>query len=148
MKHLSLSLPRLGLLLRNDLLKFYKPILYASIGFVGYILIEYLAQLSDFLNEDGGTMVHHNETFGLILLLGGFVFSSFSFFELGQKERGMSFLMLPASQFEKWLSRFILTSGVYAIFVWLLYGLSSIIFGAIAHSVWGLPLTPFEWFGE
>ncbi|MEM6345499.1 MAG: hypothetical protein AAF927_16525 [Bacteroidota bacterium] len=147
MKNLQLSPARLGLLLRNDLQKFYKPVLYASLAAIGYIIIEYFAQVSDFLNQDGGTRIHHNETFGIILMLGGFVFSSFSFYELHQKERGISFLMIPASQLEKWLSRFILTSGVFTLFIWLLYGLSTIIIGAITHSVWELPLTHFEWFG-
>ncbi len=147
MKNLELSLARLGLLLRNDFQKFYKPVLYASLAAIGYIIIEYAAQVSDLLNEDGATRIHHNETFGIILMLGGFVLSSFSFFELNQKERGISFLMIPASQLEKWLSRFILTSGVFTLFIWLVYGLSTIILGAITHSIWELPITHFEWFG-
>lgn len=148
MKNLQLSFPRLGLVLRNDLIKFYKPILLASLVFVGFTLVDYLAQVNDFLTESGSGRIHHNETFGIILLLGGFVFSSFAFYELHHKEKGMHYLLTPASQLEKWLSRFILTSGTFALFIWLLYGLSTIIFSAITNSIWELPVTPFEWLGE
>ncbi|MFK7925905.1 MAG: hypothetical protein AB8H47_28410 [Bacteroidia bacterium] len=148
MKDLHLSFPRLGLVLRNDLLKFYKPILLASVIFIGFTFLDYVAQVNDFVTEGGSPRIHHNESFGLILLIGGFVFSSFAFYELNHKEKGMRYLLAPASQLEKWLSRFIFTSGVFALYVWLLYGLITIIFSAIAQSFWGLPMTPFEWMGE
>lgn len=147
MKQLILSFPRLGLQLRNDLLKFYRPILLTSGVFIGFILLVYMVQVQDVIDH-GTVPPFHTEWFGTILMIAGFVFSSFAFYELNQKEKGMRYLLDPASQLEKWLSRFIITSGGFALYFWLLYGLTAVICDAVARGIWGASLQPFDMIGD
>ncbi|GEP90496.1 hypothetical protein SAMN05660909_02832 [Chitinophaga terrae (ex Kim and Jung 2007)] len=49
------------------------------------------------------------------LILGGALVTSRAFSELGNKEKGIDFLMLPASQFEKFLTVFLFTTVGYLI---------------------------------
>ncbi|MDF1646219.1 MAG: hypothetical protein P1U61_04440 [Legionellaceae bacterium] len=54
----------------------------------------------------------------------GFIFTSYAFSDLHEVSKGYSYLILPASKFEKLFARWLLTSIVYAfIFTFLLYGL-------------------------
>lgn len=50
------------------------------------------------------------------LFLGGLLFTSRAFNELGSKEKGVDFLMLPASQFEKFITLFLISSIGYLLF--------------------------------
>lgn len=50
------------------------------------------------------------------LFLGGLLFTSRSFNELGNKEKGVDYLMLPASQFEKFFTLFMITTVGYFLF--------------------------------
>jgi hypothetical protein len=50
------------------------------------------------------------------LFFGGLLFTSRAFNELGSKEKGVDFLMLPASQFEKFITLFLVSSVGYLLF--------------------------------
>ncbi len=50
------------------------------------------------------------------LFFGGLLFTSRAFNELGSKEKGVDFLMLPASQFEKFITLFLISSIGYFLF--------------------------------
>jgi hypothetical protein len=50
------------------------------------------------------------------LFLGGLLFTSRSFNELGSKEKGLDFLMLPASQFEKFITLFLISTVGFFLF--------------------------------
>ncbi|MEL6843488.1 MAG: hypothetical protein AAFP02_09745, partial [Bacteroidota bacterium] len=154
MKNLSLSFPRLGLLLRNDLRTFGRPVLLGSALVFVFLQLAYQVQMQDFAE----TVEHfpertiifdfHEVWFGTLLLICGFVFSSFAFFELHRKESGMQYLLLPASPIEKWLSRYLITSIGFALYFFLLYGLSSLVCDALGKPIWGVEVLPFEWFGD
>lgn len=50
------------------------------------------------------------------LFLGGILFTSRSFNELANKEKGVDYLMIPASQFEKYFTLFLITTVGYFLF--------------------------------
>ena len=50
------------------------------------------------------------------LFLGGLLFTSRSFNELGNKEKGVDYLMLPASQFEKFFTLFLISTIGFFLF--------------------------------
>lgn len=147
MNKLALSFPRLGLLLRNDLLAFLKPILYATAGLFGLMMILYFVQVQDVV-EHGTVPPFFTEWFGTILMVTGFLLSSFAFYELSHKEKGMAFLMVPASQLEKWLSRFLLTSIGFAVYFWLVFGVIALISEGLSLMIFDAKLNSFEWAGE
>lgn len=147
MNKLALSFPRLGLLLRNDLLAFFRPVLYATAGLFGLMLVLYFVQVQDVV-EHGTVPPFFTEWFGTILMVVGFLMSSFAFHELSHKEKGMAFLMVPASQLEKWLSRFLLTSIGFALYFWLTFGLIALISEGLSLMIFDAKLNSFEWAGE
>ncbi|MDP5169813.1 MAG: hypothetical protein NWR72_06185 [Bacteroidia bacterium] len=147
MNKLVLSFPRLALVLRNDLRIFVRPILLASAVLLGLMLILYMVQVQDVL-EHGTIPPFFTEWFGVVLFLSGFLFSSLAFFELSHKGKAMAFLLTPASQLEKWLSRWLLTSLGFTFYLWLVFGVISLICGGVSQLVFGAQLSPFEWGGE
>jgi hypothetical protein len=64
-------------------------------------------------------------TYTSLLNTGGVLITSYAFADLHRTKRGYAYLMLPASQFEKFFSRWFLTSVGYAGFSLLVYGLFS-----------------------
>ena len=147
MNKFRISFPRLGRLLQNDLLMFARPVLLATGIMAGVLIAAYMIQIQDLLENDV-VPPFFNEWFGTMLMIGGFVFSGFAFYELSHKEKGMSFLLIPASQLEKWLSRFLLTSVVYAVYFWVAFGLIGLVAQGISQMIFGVQLHPFEWAGE
>lgn len=147
MNKLAFSFPRLGLLLRNDIASSWKRILYATLGLLILMTILYFIQVQDVV-EHGSIPPFFSEWFGTLLMIGGFILSSYAFYELSHKEKAMSFFMVPASQLEKWLSRFLLTSIGFALYFWLSFGLISLISEGLSMMIFGAKLGSFEWTGE
>lgn len=141
-----LSFPRLGRLLKKDLTEGYRTIFVVVGAVTGVLLLNYLlGAVSDPNNLHGSSIVPHsgeNSTmhmvyFTLVLLIGGLIISSRSFMELHTKTRNHDWLILPASTFEKFLSRLLMASvgvGVGAVVYFFLFsllasGLSALLFG-------------------
>ncbi len=148
-----LSISRLGRLLTKDLTEGYRTIFVVVGAVTGVLLLNYLVgAVSDANSLHGGGIVPHsgeNSTmhmvyFTLVLLIGGFIISSRSFMELHTKTRNHDWLMLPASTFEKFLSRLLVASvgvGVGSVVYFFLF---SLLAGGLSALLFGRPYTIFN----
>lgn len=60
-------------------------------------------------------------TYQMILFIGGFIITGLAFNDLHDRNRAHAFLMLPCSHLERFLSRWLLTSLMYALGVLIFY---------------------------
>ncbi|HWV64984.1 hypothetical protein [Chitinophaga sp.] len=74
------------------------------------------------------------------LFFGGTLFTSRAFNELGSKEKGVDFLMLPASQFEKFITLFLISSLGFFIAYHISCYLSFMIVEKVQKAATGLPI--------
>lgn len=123
------KLYRVGLLIRGDLANTYKRSLLIVAGLLAFNLISFLTLAEDssytITNPEilPTTMIEsvkfHFYFFPISLLLGGFIFTSLSFWELKRKDTRQFFLSLPASNLEKGMSKWIVTGLIFPL-IWLL----------------------------
>jgi len=79
----------------------------------------------------------HESLFVNILMVGGFVTSSVAFGELHDKPKGLHYLMLPGSTFEKYIAKLLLTSIGWAVAATATYIVATIV-GSLIVSPFGL----------
>lgn len=105
---MKFNLTRFGLLLKSDLFSNYRTILIFTAS-VASMLFLYSLIFS------GGAMAgnFHPRIYLLLLFIGGFWTSSLAFKDLHDKQKNYVVLTLPCSNFEKFLSKLILTSVGY-----------------------------------
>lgn len=122
----------------------YRNVLLAGIGVFAILTIVALSTAQDHDFRD-----FHNVWYAIVLLGGGFVFTSIIANGLNNPQSRMSHLSLPASDFEKFLSKLLISSLGYLIVVTLVYWL----FAGITDSLisrWfnyqRLPFNPFNAF--
>ncbi|HUX21342.1 MAG TPA: hypothetical protein VMW69_08880, partial [Spirochaetia bacterium] len=141
------SAKRLGRLFLKDLSEGYRTVLILVGAVTGVLLLNLLigGLVGGNDIESSGRLVHgsgvnsttHLVFFTVTLLIGGFILSSRAFPEIHAKNRNHEWLMLPASRFEKYLTRLVLTTiGVgigtvvyFVLFTLLAAGLSALLFG-------------------
>jgi hypothetical protein len=102
-----LSISRLGLLMQMELRKNIKGIVIAmvvifGVAFTGFILDNIFTSYKVYESHQYGYIV--------FLILGGIIFSSLAFNDLGSPLKRYTYLTLPASTFEKFLSMWLLTT--------------------------------------
>jgi len=105
------SFSRFYLLLRNDILLNYKKYLLTIAGafILGFIVI--YSNMPKYIQKDELHWVFESQKYFQVFImcligLGAFVGSSFS--ELSNKVKTSNYLLLPASTFEKYLSKFVI----------------------------------------
>jgi len=114
------SAPRFLNLFREETTAGYKmTFIIASVVFV------FLSLLFILNGSDHGTPEFHMIWYPILLLAGGFYFTSTSFDELNRKEERMNYLSIPASIFEKFSMKLLVTTLGYLVGVTLLYWLFS-----------------------
>lgn len=119
------SLKRVELLLRRDVADGYRNILVV-IGAIAAILITF--DVLNFTIFNGGIdEEHHIGTFGMILIIGGFIATSSIFKEVHRRESAHGYLMLPASPLEKVVSRILLSNIGWILLTVVWYSLYSFI---------------------
>jgi len=105
---MNFSFRRLALLMRNDLLIQFKSSLVILLAITfGLTLISLLSKL------DHSLLSLHNQSFKILLILGGYLLTASAFKTLHQRNQVGFYLCLPASTLEKFLSRLLLTSVGY-----------------------------------
>ncbi len=107
----SISLDRLGYLLKKDIAGIVTKTLIVTGAVAAFIL--FISALNAYNRPDSGQF--YFRFFKDILFFGGFIITAGSFTDMHKKETAQNFLLLPASTFEKFLSRLILTSAGYAV---------------------------------
>ncbi len=113
---------RFWLLLKNDFLGNYRSSLIAIGAVFGVLLFINVSSSSSSSDWD-----FHLVFYPLTLFIGGFIVTSMAFTELHHKQKSYAYVTLPASQFEKFLSKFLLTSIGYVLISAVLYYLYSLI---------------------
>ena len=105
----TFSFRRLGLLLRRDASTGYKSVFIAMAAVGGFVL---LVSVVSVLGRELGPI--HAPMYYPLLFLGGYIVTSLTFKELHMNGRGVFYLTLPGSALEKFLSKLLVTSLVYA----------------------------------
>jgi len=140
------SVRRLLLLGRKELIESYRTLLIVIGAVTGALLINYAvgalpplfnAAKASAFESSASTETTHFVYFSLVLFIGGFIITSRSFVEIHVKSRNHDWLMLPASLFEKYLVRVILTSIGVALVTVIYYFLFSLLVSGIAKLLSG-----------
>ena len=126
MENTNFSIQRIGWLIRNDIWEGYKLIGIFALAIFGFFLIPYL-NLD--VHEDP---TRHEILYSLLLIGGGFIFTSIVFRELYTKPRGQFYLTLPASHLEKISSKWVLSAILYPLGITIGYWL----FSSIANGLY------------
>ena len=117
------SFSRLALVMKRDLMENWKMNLYIFLGFFLAFLGVYLFQMYDYIDYDGVPnafqtveryISHHTGAFSVITSCLLFYFASESMRNMRTKEQRLSYLMLPATKLEKFVSRALfVTIGIF-----------------------------------
>ena len=137
------TLPRFFNLFRAESLSGYKmTIIISSVVFAFLLLI------ATILASDHDSKDFHQIWFSIVLLGGGFYFTSTSFQELNRKEQRMSYLLTPASIFEKFSKKLLITTVGYVVGVTFLYWIFSGVTEAISERYFNYSFTAFNPFDD
>ncbi len=126
-----LNFNRIFYLIRNEIASNYKKI-FTVFGAVAGIL--FLNSISRFYKPSANTS---GGWFGIILIIGGLIYTSNIFKDLHHPQKGIHYLMQPASITEKFLAKLLMVSAGYSLtvivfmflFSAMMSGLSLIFFG-------------------
>lgn len=105
----TISVRRLGLLLRRDFSAGYKSVFIAMAAVGGFVV---LVSVLSALGRARGPI--HDTLYFTLLFIGGFIVTSLIFKELHLRRQGVFYLTLPGSSLEKFLSKLLVTSLGYA----------------------------------
>ena len=107
---------RFGQLLFRDLANGYRGWLIAAAAVAGtLIVVSALTVMGISRGGGGGASAFHVSFYIQLLFIGGFISTSFAFREVRQNGAGIFYVTLPASQFEKFASKLLVTSVGYAL---------------------------------
>lgn len=131
--------PRFLNLLRQETSSGYKmTFIIASVVLV-FLSIVFIAVAAD---RDNGSF--HQVWYSITLLAGGFYFTSTNFNELNRKENRMNYLALPASIFEKFSVKLLISTLGYIIGVTLLYLIFASIMDVVTRSYFDFSYDAFN----
>tara|TARA_A100000171_G_scaffold47177_1_gene52852 strand:- start:1843 stop:2589 length:747 start_codon:yes stop_codon:yes gene_type:complete len=144
MNNSTISLQRLSSLVKLTLHLNLKRMLYtACIGLGVAVVYIFIFWGYNVYNRDM-IFSRHEYLFVLSLYISGFVFSGSSFIRFRSKQRTIDYLMLPASNTEKFISEVLLTTLVYPLFFLLSYLLFSVMANGILNNVFQAFFMPFS----
>ncbi len=108
------SFSRFKRVIQNDALRIARPLAYGTLAVLGLTVLIYLT------NFHTGEMVYQTMNpvfFGIYLLGGGLLFTSLGFQDMHHPLERYQYLMLPCSNIERFLSRYLLTGPLYLLYV-------------------------------
>ena len=121
----------------------YRWILFVSLGVFVFLTIIALVMASDHDFRD-----FHKIWFAIVVLGGGFLFTSVCCSELDTKPSRMNYLMVPASGFEKFLVKLLLSGPVYLIGVITIYWIFTKLVSALSGYYFNFQFDSFAPFSE
>ena len=130
-------------LFKLELINDYRNFFIASLAIFAFLMMVIMIMAEDHDFED-----FHGIWYPIVLLGGGYLFTSASFSELNKASSRMGYLSLPASTFEKFLSKFLITNLGFILFTTLAYGLFALISNSISQSYFGFTFQEFNPFRE
>jgi hypothetical protein len=123
---------RFFLLIRNSLFLGRSLILIFSAAIGGMVIL-----LSILSAKYRGLLEMYSIFYYVTLYTGGFILTENIFKELHHEARGAAWLSLPASTFEKFTCRLVITAVMYPIGIMMLFFLISLISEGIMRNLWG-----------
>lgn len=108
------SLPRFWRVLQNDVLRIAKPLLYGTLALFG---VTWLVYLSNFEPGPATEAPANRVLYAMILGCAGVLFTASSFNDMHHPLERYHYLMLPVSNFERFLSRYLLTGPLLLLYV-------------------------------
>jgi len=137
------SLPRFQRVFLNDALRFVKPVGYATLALLGLTALIYLNSF------EPGQLTRpplRDALFGVYLIGQGLLFTSVSFQDMHHPLERYQYLMLPCSNLERFVSRYLLTGPLFILYVILTFSVMDWVGNQVADAWAGArePLfTPF-----
>src|SRR5215510_12382939 len=110
----SLNVPRLRRTMLNDVLPLVKP---ASWVLLIQLVVTSLLYLGYDREHAGEDIPISQSIFAAFLMIVGLVMTSMSFRDMHHPLERYRYLMLPVSNFERYLGRYLLTGPLYVIFM-------------------------------
>lgn len=108
-----ISPQRLWRLLRNDLQRIARPVAYATLALLGVTVIAWLTIYEPgFVAQEPTSAV----LFAVLLLGTGLLFTSISFHDMHHPLERYRYLMLPCSNLERFLARYLLTGPLFVLY--------------------------------
>ncbi|HEY0963731.1 MAG TPA: hypothetical protein VGE69_15380 [Pseudomonadales bacterium] len=112
---------RFARVLLNDLLQLQpRRVAFASLGLAGLGLLVYLANVGTPVAQAEGSPLALVQ-FAALLLLGGSIFTSMIFNDMHHPLERYHYLMLPCSNLERFVSRYLISAPLYVLYAIVLY---------------------------
>ena len=137
-----LDFRRLGYYFRQHMVASFRPYLLSTLSIFGLLLI--LPSLVILSNNSRIDLSDIVAFYYIGLFVGGLWFTSMAFSEFNNKEKAVSFLMLPASMFEKFITAFLVTTVGFLLVYHLCAYTAFIIVNKIAVAKTGFPIV-IDW---
>jgi hypothetical protein len=109
------SPPRFRRVLQNDVLRIAKPLLYGTLALLGLTILNYLANFEPGKVSDDPPICL--VLFSMYLAGSGLLFTASSFNDMHHPLERYHYLMLPVSNLERFLSRYLLTGPLLLLYV-------------------------------
>lgn len=122
---------RLIHLIKNEILNTYRSLLVTIGAVAGVLLVIYLLEMT---GHNPGNFLE--AWYFIVLFIGGFLISSKSFSVIHDRRQNYIYLTLPASDYEKFVSKLILTSIGWTLAVTVGYVLFSIVAATVSQLIW------------
>ncbi len=130
-------------LFKVEFISGYRNFFIATLATFAFLMFLIIIMAKDHDFED-----FHGIWYPIVLLGGGYLFTSSIFSELNREHSRMTYLSLPASAFEKYTSKFLITNFGYLIFTTLVYWLFTILSNAISEAYFNFSFQQFNPFRE
>lgn len=143
MKTKHLDFLRLSNLIKIEIITNYRTLLLGAGAITGVLLFLSLATVRSSFSWN-----FHDTFYPFVLFLVGYIFTSTAFKELHQYPRNYSYLTLPASILEKFLTKFLLTSVGFIIITLIGYFVFSILAAVLTNLVFGRSFPLFDPFNS
>lgn len=141
----SLSLPRLRRAMLNDVLPLVKP---ASWVLLIQLVVTALLYLG-YDRENGGEDIAISQgIFAACLMIVGLVMTSMSFRDMHHPLERYRYLMLPVSNFERYLGRYLLTGPLYVLFMLVAFTIMDGVGNLVTHLVLNVTEPRFDQFSR
>jgi len=133
---------RFGLVLQRQAVLHYKTWLTAIISVAGSIM--FIAFLNMLVSQNDSWIGIYNNMGVIAFFITGLVFASLSFSEMGTYSKSLQYITLPATQFEKFLAAWLISSVFYLLASVVVIVFSSALSGVIAVLVFKRDFLVFD----
>jgi hypothetical protein len=144
MNNSVISFARLTSLVKLTLHLNLKRMLYTACIGLGFAILFIVVFWNMDVYYNDMVFSRHEYLFVLSLYISGFIFTGSSFIRFRSKQGTIDYLMIPASNSEKFISEFLLTTLLYPLFFLLSYWLFSVVVNGVLNNISQAFFMPFS----